>query len=234
MSSQESVSAGEHMRVLLAGDDGWCETLARALATNTAIEVTGQAHDGEETLARARELEPDVVALDPHLLQFIGEHAATPSAMPVTGLTGRELEVLSLVAESKTNKQIAGQLFISQNTVKNHIRNILEKLHLHSRMEAATYAWRNRMLRTVPADQVAKEQVAVELVTSGVAAAGHWPSDREVATDEEAPTGQAAAADEEAPTGQGVGGQEVGGQEVGADRVEGDVGEPESSLDLST
>ena len=62
------------------------------------------------------------------------------------GLTRRELEVLSLVAQSKTNKQIAAQLFISENTVKNHIRNVLEKLHLHSRMEAVTWAWRNRLL----------------------------------------------------------------------------------------
>ena len=179
MSSQESVSTGGHMRVLLAGDDGWCETLARALATNTAIEVAGEAHDREEALARARELQPDVVAVDPHLLRSLGEQAAAPSATAVTGLTGRELEVLSLVAESKTNKEIASQLFISQNTVKNHIRNILEKLHLHSRMEAVTYAWRNRMLRTVPAERVAKEQVA-----SRVVAADDWPSDQEVATDQ--------------------------------------------------
>ena len=41
---------------------------------------------------------------------------------------------------------MAGVLFISENTVKNHVRNILEKLHLHSRMEAVTYAWRKRLL----------------------------------------------------------------------------------------
>ena len=181
MSSQESVSTGGHMRVLLAGDAGWCETLARALATNTAIEVAGEAHDGEEALTRARELQPDVVAVDPHLLRSLGEQAAAPSATAVTGLTGRELEVLSLVAESKTNKEIASQLFISQNTVKNHIRNILEKLHLHSRMEAVTYAWRNRMLRTVPAERVATK---TKQVASRVVAADDWPSDQGVAADQ--------------------------------------------------
>lgn len=147
--SLQEVLASGHVRVLLAGENGWCDALAGALATSPGIEVAGKAHDGEEALARARELEPDVVALDPYLLQALGEHAGTGEAL-VTGLTRRELEVLALVAESKTNKAIASQLFISQNTVKNHIRNILEKLHLHSRMEAVTYAWRNRMLSTGP------------------------------------------------------------------------------------
>ena len=51
-------------------------------------------------------------------------------------LTDRELEVLRLVARGKSNREIARDLFISENTVKNHVRNILEKLQLHSRMEA--------------------------------------------------------------------------------------------------
>jgi two-component system NarL family response regulator len=61
-------------------------------------------------------------------------------------LTDREMQVLRLIAQSRSNKDIAGALFISENTVKNHVRNILEKLHLHSRMEAVTYAWRKRLL----------------------------------------------------------------------------------------
>jgi DNA-binding NarL/FixJ family response regulator len=61
-------------------------------------------------------------------------------------LTDRELEVLSLVAQGKGNRDIAGELFISENTVKNHIRNILEKLQLHSRMEAVIYAVREKLL----------------------------------------------------------------------------------------
>ena len=56
------------------------------------------------------------------------------------------MQVLRLMAKSKSNKEIAKDLFISENTVKNHVRNILEKLHLHSRMEAVTYAWRKRLL----------------------------------------------------------------------------------------
>ena len=51
-----------------------------------------------------------------------------------------------LVARGMANKEIAHQLFISENTVKNHVRNILEKLQLHSRMEAAMYAVRENLL----------------------------------------------------------------------------------------
>ena len=57
-------------------------------------------------------------------------------------LTARELEVLKLVAEGRANREIARKLFISENTVKNHVRNILDKLRLHSRMEAVMYAVR--------------------------------------------------------------------------------------------
>ena len=54
----------------------------------------------------------------------------------------REVEVLRLVARGLGNRDIGQQLFISENTVKNHVRNILEKLQLHTRMEAAMYAVR--------------------------------------------------------------------------------------------
>lgn len=61
-------------------------------------------------------------------------------------LTDREMDVLRLVARGMNNRDIARTLFISQNTVKNHVRNILEKLHLHSRMEAVVYAVREKLL----------------------------------------------------------------------------------------
>ncbi|WP_416210850.1 response regulator [Frankia sp. Cr2] len=65
-----------------------------------------------------------------------------PSRVPAPHLTARELEVLKLVAEGRANREIARKLFISENTVKNHVRNILDKLQLHSRMEAVMYAVR--------------------------------------------------------------------------------------------
>jgi DNA-binding NarL/FixJ family response regulator len=66
--------------------------------------------------------------------------------MPAPRLTDREMEVLNLVAQGLNNRDIAKNLFISENTVKNHVRNILEKLHLHSRMEAVVYAVREKLL----------------------------------------------------------------------------------------
>ena len=61
-------------------------------------------------------------------------------------LTDRELEVLRLVARGLANKEIAAELVIAENTVKNHVRNILEKLQVRTRMEAALYAVRERLV----------------------------------------------------------------------------------------
>ncbi|MBI4283741.1 MAG: response regulator transcription factor, partial [Chloroflexi bacterium] len=55
-------------------------------------------------------------------------------------LTSREEEVLRLVAQGSTNKEIAEALFIAENTVKTHLRSIMEKLHLANRSQAAAYA----------------------------------------------------------------------------------------------
>jgi DNA-binding NarL/FixJ family response regulator len=65
--------------------------------------------------------------------------------LPAPRLTDRELQVLQQVARGLNNKDIAKSLFISENTVKNHVRNILEKLQLHSRMEAVVYAVREKL-----------------------------------------------------------------------------------------
>ena len=64
----------------------------------------------------------------------------------VPKLTEREVEVLGLVARGMANREIGKALFISENTVKNHVRNILEKLQLHSRMEAVMYAVRQNLI----------------------------------------------------------------------------------------
>jgi DNA-binding NarL/FixJ family response regulator len=74
------------------------------------------------------------------------KRADEKQSAPQPRLTDREMEVLKLVAKGRNNRDIAKELFISENTVKNHIRNILEKLHLHSRMEAVVYAVREKLL----------------------------------------------------------------------------------------
>jgi len=57
-----------------------------------------------------------------------------------TGLSQREVEVLQLVARGASNKEIAKTLFISENTVKTHLRNIMDKLQIANRSQAAAYA----------------------------------------------------------------------------------------------
>ena len=76
----------------------------------------------------------------------MSRRTASPQSVPAPKLTNREMEVLRAVARGLNNREIAKELFISENTVKNHIRNILEKLQLHSRMEAVVYAVREKLL----------------------------------------------------------------------------------------
>ncbi|MGO9080495.1 MAG: response regulator [Streptosporangiaceae bacterium] len=66
--------------------------------------------------------------------------------VPAPKLTEREMQVLKLIARGMNNRDIAKELFISENTVKNHVRNILEKLQIHSRMEAVMVAVREKLI----------------------------------------------------------------------------------------
>lgn len=72
------------------------------------------------------------------------------SPNPFTELTDREMEVLRLIAEGQSNAGIAEQLVISEKTVKGHVSNILGKLHLADRTQAAVYAWREGIVRRDP------------------------------------------------------------------------------------
>jgi two-component system NarL family response regulator len=217
---------GDTVRVLVADDHAlFRRGLVMVLASEPGIEVVGEAEDGEDAIARAGELAPDVVLMDVrmprtsgidatraiadvvptakilmltvsdeeedlyeaikagatgYLLKEIsieevatavrsvvaGQSLISPSmaskllneftslarraeertSVPSPRLTDRELEVLKLVAQGMSNREIATALYISENTVKNHVRNILEKLHLHSRREAVVYAVREKLL----------------------------------------------------------------------------------------
>jgi len=79
--------------------------------------------------------------LPPHMMTRVFAELADPA--PTLGdLTGRETEILKLVARGLSNKEIGTELHISENTVKTHVRHILEKLNLSNRAEAAAYAVR--------------------------------------------------------------------------------------------
>jgi len=68
-------------------------------------------------------------------------------ATPFIALTEREMEVLKLIAKGYSNDKIAEQLVISMGTVKGHVSNILSKLHLVDRTQAAAYAWQEGIVR---------------------------------------------------------------------------------------
>ncbi len=100
-------------------------------------EVVLKAYHGEVTL------HPRVAA---RVLQNLrGENAGDPQLF--TELTERELDVLKLIASGLSNSQISEKLVISEYTVKGHVSNILSKLHLMDRTQAAVYAWQSGLVR---------------------------------------------------------------------------------------
>ncbi|MHA2959682.1 response regulator [Priestia megaterium] len=70
----------------------------------------------------------------------------TSITKPDTPLSSRELEVLQLVAKGLSNRDISAQLFISEHTVKSHLKNILSKLHLENRVQLTSYAFQNGLM----------------------------------------------------------------------------------------
>jgi len=72
---------------------------------------------------------------------------AQDEANPFTELTQREMQVLKLIASGLGNNQIAQELVISEHTVKGHVSNILSKLHLADRTQAAVFAWQKGVVR---------------------------------------------------------------------------------------
>ena len=215
----------EPLRVLLVDDHIlFRKGVASLLASHEDIEVVGEAGDGVEAVAKARETVPDVILMDlsmpkcsgleatrlvkremphvkiiiltvsdddrdlfaaikngadgyllknlePHqlfdMLEGIGRGEAPISGVLAAKilqefrqldqslpqqveasneLTPREIEVLEQVVEGVTNKEIAEALVITENTVKIHLRNILEKLHVQNRIQAAVYAVRQGLV----------------------------------------------------------------------------------------
>lgn len=104
-----------------------------------------EAHNAHDTLVSiGAALQMRRVA---ELLRKLGEPVGMRAAGKADfGLSARELEVLALIADGLSNKQIAGSLIISQHTVRRHVANILNKLHVSSRAAAATVAARHRLV----------------------------------------------------------------------------------------
>jgi DNA-binding NarL/FixJ family response regulator len=111
-------------RALEAGAQGY---VAKGLVRDELLDVIRSVHSGKRRL-------PAAVA------QKLAEHMADEPISP------RELEVLSLMAAGKRNKEIAGELSIAEDTVKMHVRNILSKLQVSDRTEAVTIALRRGII----------------------------------------------------------------------------------------
>jgi two-component system, NarL family, nitrate/nitrite response regulator NarL len=113
-----------------AGAKGY---LLKNLSVNKLLASLRALERGEAAISRtmmARILEEFAISTPP----------ASTSPSPLIGLTSREIEVLKELADGITNQEIAARLYISENTVKNHIHNILEKLNLNNRREAIEFA----------------------------------------------------------------------------------------------
>ena len=96
-------------------------------------------------------------ALEPSIARKVLLELSHPPKEPLTPepLTGRELEVLRLIAQGRSNREIAEQLVIAEMTVRTHVSNILSKLHLASRTQAALYALREGLasLEDIPTEE---------------------------------------------------------------------------------
>jgi NarL family two-component system response regulator LiaR len=108
------------------------------LSSRDLADVVRKAARGEAVL------HPRVAARVIHELQG-ARRADAPN--PFTELSEREMEVLRLIAAGLSNALIAEQLFLSEKTVKGHVSNILSKLHLGDRTQAAVYAWKEGIVR---------------------------------------------------------------------------------------
>jgi DNA-binding NarL/FixJ family response regulator len=111
-------------RALEAGAQGY---VVKGIMRDELLEIIRSVHAGKRRL-------PAAVA------QKLAEHMADEPISP------RELQVLSLMAAGKRNKEIAGQLSIAEDTVKMHVRNILSKLQVNDRTEAVTIALRRGII----------------------------------------------------------------------------------------
>ncbi len=119
--------------------------LLKNVETDELIQAIRRVHAGEAMIA------PTMAV---RLLEEFGALARRtpdgPASDPTTDeLTPREVEVLQLVAQGLGNKEIAAELNLSEHTVKTHLRNILDKLHLRSRAHAAAYAVQAGLVKRV-------------------------------------------------------------------------------------
>lgn len=128
--------------LLSAGATG---LLPRSVTPEQAVDAVRATASGRSLIA------PDLAG---RLLDELSAAAGLNQSGPPGGLTRREREVLRLMGEGLPNREVAARLRISENTVKNHVRNIHGKLGVRTRTEAVVTAARSGLLGIRPADAV--------------------------------------------------------------------------------
>lgn len=140
-------ASGSEVKVLvLTGSSG--ATVGPALDAGadgflTKDRAADELFDAIDTVARGE------VSLSPEALREVVHRSTSPA--PEVTLSERELEIVGLLAAGRSNKDIAAELFLSPNTVRNHVQRISKKLGAHSRLETVVLAVRAGLL-TLPTD----------------------------------------------------------------------------------
>jgi two-component system, NarL family, response regulator DevR len=124
------------LSAIVAGASGYLLKQIRARDLVAALEAVGR---GESLL------DP---AVTEKVLERVRRIATGGQDDELAGLTSQERKILALVAEGKTNKEIAADVFLSDKTVKNYVSSILSKLNLERRAQAAAFVARHRLDRS--------------------------------------------------------------------------------------
>lgn len=134
----------EDDKVFPAIQAGASSYLLKDVSPDALADAIRAVHHGEARL------HPEIVR---KLMDQVAQNGAPARMPPVQNLTEREIEVIRLVANGKSNAEIANALFISEKTVKTHVSNILSKLNLADRTQLAIYAIRNGVADAASEDE---------------------------------------------------------------------------------
>jgi len=129
----------EDEKVFSAIQAGASSYLLKDVSPDALVDAIRAVHRGEARL------HPDITR---KLMEQVAQQATPSRQVLPEALTGRELDVVRLVAQGRSNHDIAQALVISEKTVKTHISNILGKLHLDDRTQLAIYALKQGLVKT--------------------------------------------------------------------------------------
>ncbi|GAB4580580.1 MAG: response regulator transcription factor [Anaerolineales bacterium] len=153
--TREITSKFPHTKVVVLTSFAEDELLFDAISAGASGYVLKQIGSGEliralETIGRGDSL------LDPAVTQRVFDRVREASRKAedesFANLTDREINVLALIAQGKTNKEIASEIYLSEKTVRNYVSSLLSKLHLSTRSEAAAYAVKHNVFDHLPTD----------------------------------------------------------------------------------